>query len=52
MAVGGLLPSTGTFLIAPLLQKSIQRPSGEKKGLDAPSVPAITLAAGWSSARR
>ena len=52
MTVGGLLPSTDTFLSAPLLQKPIQRPSGEKKGLDAPSVPAIALAAGWSSGRR
>ena len=46
IVVGGPLPPTEVFFSAPPLQNPTQCPSGEKKGLDAPSVPAIDVAAG------
>jgi hypothetical protein len=44
IVVAGPLPSTGVFFNAPPLQNPTQRPSGETKGLDAPSVPGIAVA--------
>ena len=44
IVVAGPLPPTDVFFSAPPLQNPTQRPSGEKKGPDAPSVPAIGVA--------
>lgn len=38
-SVTGGPPSEETFLIAPPVEKPIQRPSGEKNGADPPAVP-------------
>ena len=44
IVVAGPLPLMDVFFRAPALQNPTQRPSGEKKGLDPPSVPAIGVA--------
>ena len=45
IVVAAPLPSTAVFFSAPPLQNPTQRPSGEKNGSDAPSVPGIAVAA-------
>jgi hypothetical protein len=45
-------PSSEAIATAvPFLMKPIRRPSGEKNGLEAPSLPAIGVALSWSSRR-
>ncbi len=44
IVVAGPLPTTEIFFSAPPLQNPTHWPSGEKKGLDASSVPGIGVA--------
>src|SRR4030095_2334903 len=44
-------PASGTFFSAPLAKKPSHRPSGEKKGSVAPSVPSIGCAADVANGR-
>jgi hypothetical protein len=44
-------PSTATFAMRFPSQNATQRPSGEKNGFDALSVPGSSVADGWSNRR-
>ena len=50
--VTGSPPETATFFRCVGVKNPIHWPSGEKNGLKAPSVPAMTLESNWSRGRR
>ena len=50
-SVTGVPPETGTFFRCVFVKNPIHCPSGEKKGLKAPSVPAIAVESNESSGR-